>query len=77
MADKDFTIKVTMRERWIPYFIGMLKQMELNGQMGRSRMIKFYSDGDGDFRPTFKFDIETEPPLITVEDNGDMIFDAG
>ena len=52
---KNFSIDVQMEERWIPHFLSMLKEMEFNGSVGRSRLIAFFSDGDGDFRPKFKF----------------------
>ena len=50
---KTFDITVSMEERWIPHFLTMLKEMENNGKAGRSRLIAFYSDGDGDFQPKF------------------------
>lgn len=54
MAEKTFTIKCTMEERWIPEFLDMLNTMELWGMIGHSGLLGFYSDGDGDFRPMFK-----------------------
>ena len=51
-----FTIRVSMRKRWVPHFLGMLKYMERLGGVGASRKLTFYSDGDGDFRPRFEFD---------------------
>ncbi|MGL5514280.1 MAG: hypothetical protein ACRDBM_13725 [Sporomusa sp.] len=59
-AIKKFTIQVEMQERWVPYFLSMLKQMEYNGNIGRSRMVGIYADGDGDFRPKFSVDIDFE-----------------
>ncbi len=50
---------VTVRKRWAVQLIGMLNTMQSLGSMGSSRMIGFYADGDGDFRP--KFSIEGEP----------------
>jgi len=76
--NRTFLIKVTMRDRWIPHFIGMLKYMEQIGNIGASRRVSIYSDGDGDFNPKFKFlgvDVEPAPP---VEDkHGHRLYDAG
>ena len=54
---KEFTIKCKMNERWIPHFLGMLKSMERLGGLGGSRWVRFYSDGDGDYRPKFKWNL--------------------
>ena len=51
MADKTFTIKVTMNERWIDDFCSMLHWMQSCGNLGHSSLVGFYADGDGDFRP--------------------------
>ena len=69
---KKFIIEAEMEERWIPHFMSMLKHMERLGEMGSSRKVTLYSDGDGDFRPKFNADIEFEikPP---VEDDGDYV----
>ena len=78
MSKKKFNITVEMEERWVSYFQSMLKHMEHNGKIGHSGIVAFYSDGDGDFRPTFDFDIpfekvdETEKE-VTVE----KLYDAG
>lgn len=53
---RKLTIEVEMRARWVPYFVDMLTIMEYLGNVGSSRAITFYSDGDGDFRPKFKID---------------------
>lgn len=58
MAEKTFKIKCTMEERWIPHFLTMLQVMEHNGNIGHSGVVAFMSDGDGDFRPKFKSNIE-------------------
>lgn len=66
---KKFSINCEMEERWIPYFIGLLKNMERNGEIGHSSMIAFYADGDGDFRPRFDVDVATEdvyPILLDI-----------
>ena len=57
---KEFNINVKMEERWIPYFQSMLTTMQRFGSAGASRLIGFYSDGDGDFRPKFEFDIPVQ-----------------
>lgn len=78
--DVTFTIKCTMRERWIPHFLGMLRYMEQLGNLGGSRKITFYSDGDGDFRP--KFFVDDVPIKETIykdgimDNNGNKYFDA-
>ena len=54
---KEFSITVKMEERWIPYFQSMLMTMQQLDIRGSSRLLGFYSDGDGDFRPRFEFDI--------------------
>lgn len=59
----EFTIKCKMKERWVPYFIAMLKRMQSNGQAGHSAILAFYDDGDGDFRPTFKSDVDYPYPI--------------
>lgn len=49
-----------MEERWIPYFLAFLMQMQKNGEQGHSETLAFFSDGDGDFRPHFKFLVDDE-----------------
>jgi len=53
---KTIKIEMTVKERWLPSFLGMLELMQSMGSMGCSRTIGFYADGDGDFRPKFKID---------------------
>ena len=55
-----FTITCTMKNRWIPCFVSLLKDMQADGSRGTSRLRAFYSDGDGDFRPKFDIDIDIE-----------------
>lgn len=50
---------MTVRKRWVPHVLGMFRRMEYLGSVGSSRMLGFYSDGDGDFRP--KFDVNGVP----------------
>lgn len=59
----EFTIKCRMKERWVPYFLAMLKRMQSNGNAGHSAIIAFYDDGDGDFRPEFKSDVDYPYPV--------------
>lgn len=49
-----FRIECEMKDRWIPHFLAMLKYMEYLGNIGSSREVTLYADGDGDFRPKFK-----------------------
>ncbi|XWX31959.1 hypothetical protein BIPXVNHO_CDS0078 [Staphylococcus phage PG-2021_27] len=57
---KKFTIEVQMEERWVDHFMSMLNRMEHLGNLGASRTVSIYSDGDGDFRPKFKANIDWE-----------------
>ena len=57
---KTFNIECSMEERWISEFYSFLKELEHNGHIGHSQMVGFYSDGDGDFRPSFKMDKKLE-----------------
>ena len=78
-----FQVNVTMRERWVPHFVGMLQYMEQLGGWGASREVGLYADGDGDFRPEFKFiGIEGIEPAEPIKDSdqdhiGDRVYDAG
>jgi len=76
--DRNFTIDVTMGERWVPQFLAMLNYMQELGGIGSSRNVTLFADGDGDFRPKFSWDAalpsETEP---AIEDDGDRTYDAG
>lgn len=67
-----------MKDRWVPHFLAMLKYMEQLGGMGSSRKVALYSDGDGDFRPKFKWDeslpFDAEP---IIDNDGDRLYDAG
>ena len=44
--DITFTISVTMRRRWVPHFLAMLKHMQKLGSWGSSRRVEFMSDGE-------------------------------
>lgn len=54
MSKVTFNVECTMEERWVPYFISFLKQMEYNGIVGHSGVVAINADGDGDFHPEFK-----------------------
>lgn len=77
-----FTVSVTMKRRWVPHFLGMLRTMQRLGGWGASRPVVFYADGDGDFRPKFEWDTDIAPvereeqPLVTEGRRG-YFFDAG
>ena len=74
---KKFVIEVEMQERWIPHFMSMLKYMEHLGNIGSSRSVELFADGDGDFRPKFKTDIEFEMVEPFADNDGNRIYDAG
>lgn len=81
--NETFTITVTMRKRWVPHFLGMLKRMQYLGGIGASRKVAIYSDGDGDFRPKFSWPNylpEPAAPKVGADDRDnvrDQLFDAG
>lgn len=66
-----------MSERWVPQFLGMLQQMEELGDVGSSRQVSIFSDGDGDFRPRFGWDIDSIVADPTLNSTGDAYYDAG
>ncbi len=73
-----FTIQCEMKDRWVPHFLAMLKYMEQLGNMGGSRRVAIYSDGDGDFRPKFKWNPVLSSEAKPVDDRyGDRVYDAG
>ena len=76
-----FTINVEMSERWIPQFLAMLKTMQTYGNLGCSRTVAIYSDGDGDFRPKFSWSPAlndcAKPVTGFGKVEGDVQFDAG
>ena len=76
--NKTFTIEVTMRKRWIPQFLSMLNYMQCLGEVGSSRKVSLYSDGDGDFRPKFKWDESLPSDVKPISDyDGNNFYDAG
>lgn len=72
-----FTITCTMRKRWAPQLVSMLKQMEYLGNIGSSRRVTILADGDGDFRPRFEADTDFQKVEPAREHNGDTYYDAG
>jgi len=44
MPDLEFTIKCKMKDRWVPHFLGLLKEMEHLGNIGASREVSIYAD---------------------------------
>ena len=71
----EFVIKCKMKERWVPYFLAMLKRMQSNGNAGHTAILAFYDDGDGDFRPEFKSNVDYPYPITKTsydwkEENG-------
>lgn len=76
--ETTFTVTCTMRSRWVPHFLAMLKYMQQLGGLGGSRDITFRSDGDGDYRPKFEWDAALPSVAAPVRDNdGDRTYDAG
>lgn len=66
-----------MDERWVAPFLSMLNRMEYLGNIGSSRMVAIYADGDGDFHPHFKWDDDLPPERAPNRDTGgDYIYDA-
>lgn len=73
-----FTIQCEMKARWVPHFLAMLKYMQQLGNMGGSRRVTLYADGDGDFRPKFKWSSALASDAKPVDDrHGDRLYDAG
>lgn len=78
MSKRKFNVQCEMEERWVPEFIGLLKMMQQLGSLGGSRTLSFYSDGDGDFHPTFKWDKDMPTPAQPSPlGNDSFMFDAG
>lgn len=76
--NKTFTITCNMNERWIPHFLGMLRKMQSLGELGGSQNITIYSDGDGDFKPKFEWNVELPIPAAPIKQSGgDTTYDAG
>lgn len=76
---KTFNLNCTMEERWIPYFMSFLSQMEFMGKLGYSAPIAFHTDGSNDFKPEFKADIivdRVEPVARYKLILADVLYDA-
>jgi len=53
----EFTIKVSnITRRDAKRLNGLLRTMQYLGGIGASRLVNFYCDGDGSFRPKFEID---------------------
>ena len=73
-----FLIQVEMQDRWVSHFLSMLRYMERLGGIGSSREVGIYADGDGDFRPKFKWSSSLPCDAKPVKDkDGDRLYDAG
>jgi hypothetical protein len=73
-----FNVECEMPDRWVPHFLAMLKYMETLGGLGGSRKVCLYADGDGDFRPTFKWDPSLPSDAKPASDEGgNRLYDAG
>ena len=71
---ESFGVFADMKPRWRQQFLDMLDSMAACGSMGCSRQVKFYADGDGDFRPQFAFDKSLYTPTTGQLK---LTFDAG
>ena len=82
---QTLTIDVVMEERWIPHFISFLKRLERDSNIGRSEIVGFLADGDGDFRAKFVFEEADSDDLIEsfmrkpskYHEVADVVYDAG
>ena len=82
MNEIEFNITCKMRVRWVPTFIAMLNYMEILGGIGASRIVAIKSDGDGDFRPTFRINRKRLKDIFRIAEpcsdkNGNRLYDAG
>lgn len=72
-----FIIEVEMKDRWVPYFLSMLQKMESYGQNGMSREVALFTDGDGDFQPKFRHNVDFDIQQPVRDVNGNVLYDAG
>ena len=76
--NETFVIECTMNDRWIPHFISALKYMEYCGNIGKSREVSIFADGDGNFQPKFKFPNHVKNDVAPArDDKGNRLYDAG
>lgn len=79
--DVTFNVKCTMPKVWASHFQSFLREMESYGQRGHSGQISFMADGDGNFRPRFRFTKEYETVQGIQSQNisrkAEQLFDAG
>lgn len=76
----EFDLHCKMKKAWANEFLSMCTSMEAAGQIGESRYITLYADGDGDFHPEFHINFEWEVREPIPTDNKirvDRLFDAG
>ncbi len=73
----EFDIHCKMNRAWANEFISFLAFMENCGELGCSRNIAMYADGDGDFRPKFSTEYKSIPKTPCQKADGTLIFDAG
>lgn len=72
-----FTIECEMKDRWVPHFLSMLEYMQHLGEIGSSRKVALYADGDGDFRPKFNYKVDAETVEPKEKHRGNRLYDAG
>jgi len=73
---EEFNLKIKMRKRWIPTFLTMLKYMEYLGDVGSSRKVGIFVDGDGDFQMKVETDIEFEKVKPKKSEYGNNFYDV-
>ena len=74
---RKLVIECEMEARWVPHFMAMLNYMEKLGNIGSSRKVAIYADGDGDFRPKFTCHQKYDDATPIRNNNGNVLFDAG
>ena len=72
-----FSGEIEMKDRYVPYFLSMLRKMENYGQNGMSREVAFFADGDGDFQPKFWHNVDFDIQQPVRDTNGNILYDAG
>ena len=51
-------IECEIPDEYVDSFLSMLHMMEILGSNGSSKPVAMFVDGDGDFRPKFKFNVD-------------------